>query len=92
MNAPVYTKKHDEERHHPKTENFLYQYQSHRAYHKFQKKQMHLQQKSVNLKGGLRYLRYWLCLLVVQVDKFDHTFKIRVVNVPKDHRGTWRSN
>ena len=25
---------HDEERHHPKTENLLYQNQSHRAYHK----------------------------------------------------------
>ena len=33
----VYTiiKKDDEERHHPKTENLLYQNQSHRAYHKF---------------------------------------------------------
>ena len=31
----TYHKKHDEERHHPKTENLLYQNQSHRAYHKF---------------------------------------------------------
>ena len=31
----VHHKKHDEERHHPKMENLLYQNQSHRAYHKF---------------------------------------------------------
>ena len=49
-------KKHDEERHHPKTENLLYQSQSHHAYHKFWKKQIHLKQKDVDLKRGLSHL------------------------------------
>ena len=31
----MHHKKHDEERHHPKTEHLQYQNQSHRVYHKF---------------------------------------------------------
>ena len=45
-------------------------YQSNRESHKVTKKQTHLQQKDVNLKTGLRYLRYWLSSTVVQDDEF----------------------
>ena len=76
----IHNEKHGEERHHPKTESLLYQNQSHRVYHKFKEKQIHLQQKDVSLKRGLRYLWCMLYSTVVQtgINLFDHAFKIRI--------------
>ena len=81
----MYTK-HGVERHHPKTENLLYQNQSHSVYKKSKKKQIHVKKKDVNTSSGsvyvvlalfnciqigVQYMWCWLYSTVIQVEKLD---------------------